>query len=77
MLQFSQFVWALRSSVCDVFNNFLLITQQIEVGLVAIKMRFFIALSLYPLSFFANNPFKYDFKWNQPYLSRGLNTSRG
>ena len=40
MLQFSQFVWALRSSVCDVFNNFLLITQQIEVGLVAIKSAF-------------------------------------
>ena len=31
----------IRSSVCDVFNNFLLITQQIEVGLVAIKIDYF------------------------------------
>ena len=37
---------------------FFLKTQQIEVRLVAIKTAFFIALSLYPLLFFANTPFK-------------------
>ena len=31
--------------------------QQIEVKLVAIKSAFFIVLSLFPLSFFANTPF--------------------
>ena len=59
MLHLSKFVWTLGSLVLVVFNNFLLIkTQQIEVRLVVIKSAFFIALSLYPLSFFANTPFK-------------------
>ena len=58
MLQFSQFVWALSYSVWDVFNNFLLIdaTDRSKIG--SDQKRFFIALSLYPLSFFANTPFK-------------------
>ena len=57
MLQFSQFVWPLSYSVWDVFNNFLLIdaTDRSKTG--SDQKRFFIALSLYPLSFFANTPF--------------------
>ena len=58
MLQFSQFVWALRSSVWDVFNNFLLIDATDRSRISSDQKRFFIALSLYPLSFFANTPFK-------------------
>ena len=58
MLQFSQFVWALCSSVCDVFNNFLLIDATDWNKISSDQKRFFIALSLYPLSFFANTPFK-------------------
>ena len=54
MLQFSQFIWRPCYSVWDVFNNFLLIdsTDRIKIS------SFFIALSLYPLLFFANTPFK-------------------
>ena len=59
MLQFSQFVWALRSSVWDVFNNFLLIDASDRSKISSDQKRFFIALSLYPLSFFANTPFNY------------------
>ena len=57
MLQFSEFVWPLSYSVWDVFNNFLLIgaTDRSKIG--SDKKRFFIALGLYPLSFFANTPF--------------------
>ena len=35
MLQLSEFVWTLRSSVLVVFNNFLLTEEQIEIKLVA------------------------------------------
>ena len=56
MLHLSEFVWTQRSSVLVVFNNFLLIdATAIEVRLVVIKSAF-IALSLYPHSFFANTP---------------------
>ena len=58
MLQFSQFVWAQRSTVWDVFNNFLLIDTTDRSKISSDQKRFFIALSLYPLSFFANTPFK-------------------
>ena len=58
MLQFSQFVWALNYSVWDVFNNFLLIDATDRSKITSDKKRFFIALSLYPLSFFVNTPFK-------------------
>ena len=58
MLQFSQFVWALSYSVWDVFNNFLLIDATDISKISRDQKRFFIALSLYPLSFFANTPFK-------------------
>ena len=57
MLQFSQFVWTLRYSVWDVFNNFLLIDATDRSKIRSDQKRFFIALSLYPLSFFANTPF--------------------
>ena len=57
-LQFSQFVWALSYSVWDVFNNFLIIDATDRSKFSGDQKRFFIALSLYPLSFFANTPFK-------------------
>ena len=58
MLQFSQLVWALSYSVWDVFNNFFLIDATDRSKISSDQKRFFIALSLYPLSFFANTPFK-------------------
>jgi len=57
MLQFSQFVWALSYSVLVVFNNFLLIDATDRSKIKSDQKRFFVALSLYPLSFFANTPF--------------------
>ena len=62
MLQFSQFVWPLRYSVWDVFNNFLLIDATDRSKISGDQKRFFIALCLYPLSFFANTPFKCEDK---------------
>ena len=58
MLQFSQFVWTPCYSVSDVFNNFLLIDATVRSKISSDEKRFFIALSIYPLSFFANTPFK-------------------
>ena len=46
------------SSVLVVFNNFLLIDATDRSKIISDQERFFIALSLYPLSFFANTPFK-------------------
>ena len=60
MLQFSQFVWAVSYSVWDVFNKFLLIDATDRIKISSDQKRFFIALSLYPLSFFANTPFNND-----------------
>ena len=57
MFQLPQFVWALRSSVWDFFVNFLLIDATDRSKISGDQKRFFIALSLYPLSFFANTPF--------------------
>ena len=57
MLQFSQFEWPVR----DVFNNFLLIDATNRSKISSDQKRFFIALSLYPLSFFANTPFNTHF----------------
>ena len=59
MLQFSEFVWALSYSVWDVFNKFLLIDATDRSKISGDQERFFIALSLYPISFFANTPFKF------------------
>ena len=53
MLQFSQ--W-------DVFNNFLLIDETDISKISSDQKRLFIALSLYPLSFFATTPIKYVMK---------------
>ena len=64
MLHLSEFVWILRSSVWDVFNNFLLIDATDRSKISSDQKRFFIALSLYPLSFFANTPFNLN-----PYFS--------
>ena len=60
MLQFFEFVWPLSYSVWDVFNNFLLIDATDRSKISGDPKRFFIALSLYPLSFFANTPFKHN-----------------
>ena len=57
MLHLSEFVRTLRSSVLVVFNNFLLIDATDRSKISGDQKRFFIALSLYPLSFFANTPF--------------------
>ena len=57
MLQFSEFVRALSYSLWDVFNIFLLIDATDRSKIISDQKRFFIALSLYPLSFFANTPF--------------------
>ena len=59
MLQISQFVWTPCYSIWDVFNNFLLIDSTDRRKISSDQKRFFIALSLYPLSFFANTPFKF------------------
>ena len=56
-LQFSEFVWTLRSSVWVVFNNFLLIDATDRSKISSDQKRLFFAVSLYPLSFFANTPF--------------------
>ena len=69
MLQFSQFVWALRYSVWDVVNNFLLIDATDRSRISSDQKRFFIALSPYPLSFFANTPFKLHWSWYNIYYS--------
>ena len=59
MFQLPRFVWALRSSVWDFFINFLLIDATDRSKISSDQKRFFIALSQYPLSFFANTPFKF------------------
>ena len=69
-LQFSQFVWTLRSSLWDVFHNFLLIDATDRSKSSSDQKRFFIALSLYPLSFFANTPFKDSFETYETFLRR-------
>ena len=63
MLQFSQFVWPLSYSVWDVFNNILLIDATDRSKISSDQKRFFIAFSQYPLSFFANTPFKSNEQW--------------
>ena len=53
-----EFVWTLSSSVCVSFNNFLLINATDRSNISSKHHRVFYDLSLYPLSFFANTPFK-------------------
>ena len=57
MLQFSEFAWTPCYSVRDVFNNFFFIDATDRSKISGDQKRFFIALSLYPLSVFANTPF--------------------
>ena len=57
VFQLPQFVWALRFSLWGVFINFLLIDATDKSKISIDQKRFFVALSLYPLSFFANTPF--------------------
>ena len=58
MLHLSEFVWTLRSSVWVGFNNFLVIDATDISKISSEKKTLFNALSLYPLLFFANTPFK-------------------
>ena len=58
MLHLSEFVWTLRFSVLVVFYNLLLIDATAGRSKISSDQKcFLIALSLYPLSFFANTPF--------------------
>ena len=50
------------SSVLVVFNNFLLLDATDRSKIRSDQKRFFIALSLYPHSFFVNTPFKQNKK---------------
>ena len=70
MLQFSEFVWPLSYSVWDFFNNFLLKDATVRSKISSDQKRFFISLSLYLLSFFANTPFKNQFMCNKSLLFR-------
>ena len=59
MLQLSKWVWTRHSSVCVVFNNFLLIDATNRIKIRSDQKRWFFAVSLYPLSFFTNTPFNF------------------
>ena len=50
-------------------NNFLLIDATDRGKISSDQKRFFIALSLHPLSFFANTPFK-GLKINKKYIDK-------
>jgi len=58
MLDLTEFVWTLPSSVLVGFNNVFLIDAIDRSKICSDQKRFFIALSLYPLSLFANTYFK-------------------
>ena len=60
----SEFVWTLQSLVWVVFNNFLLINTTDKSKTTSDQSAFF-AVSLYPLSFFANTPIKPLFKFKK------------
>ena len=55
--QLPQFVWTLRSSVWDVFNNFLHVDATDRSKITSDQKLLFIAVSLY--SFFTNTPLNY------------------
>ena len=57
MLQLSKFVWTRHSSVF--FKQFLLIDATVRIKIRSDQKRLFFAVSLYPLSFFANTPFNF------------------
>ena len=70
MMHLSEFVRTLRSSASVVLNNFLLIDATARSKISSDQKRFFIALSLYPLSFFANTPFKDQCLMSSYYYSK-------
>jgi len=57
MLQVSELLWTLRSSVWVVFNKFLLIDALGRSKISTDHHRWFFAVSLYPLSFIPNTTF--------------------
>ena len=59
LLQLSEFLWTLPSSTWVVFNNFLLIDATDRNKISSDQKRLFFIVSLNPLWFFANTPFKY------------------
>ena len=59
MLQLSEFVWTLCSSLWVFFNNFFLIDATDRSKTSSDQKCLFFAVRLYPLSFFANTPFKF------------------
>ena len=67
MLQLTEFVWTLRvrSSAWVVFNNFLFVDATDRIKISSDQKRLFFAVSLYPFPFFANTPFKSDYKSNR------------
>ena len=89
MLQFSEFVWAPSYSIWDVFNKFLLMDATDRSKISCDQKRLFIALGLYPLSFFANTPFnfrlkgskwkviklKHSFQWGMRNVNEDANTT--
>ena len=75
MFQLPQFVWALRSSVWDIFINFLLIDATDRSKISSDQKRFFIALCLYPLLFFANTPFNIVFWYWCPHKYLNIATT--
>ena len=56
MLQLSEFVWTLRSSVLVVFNSFLLIVTTDRSNLSSDEKRFFFAVNLYIFTFLGTLP---------------------
>ena len=58
MLQLTEFVWTLRSTVLVVFDNVLLIDTTDRSKISSDQKRLFFVVSLYPLSVIANTPFK-------------------
>ena len=58
ILQLSEFVWTLRSLAWVAFNTFLLIDATDRSKINSDQKRLYFAVSLHPLLFFANTPFK-------------------
>ena len=59
MLQLSEFVWTLPSSTWVVFKKFFLIDTTGRSKISSDQTRYFFAVVLYPLLFFANTPFNF------------------
>ena len=72
ILQLSEFVWALHSLVLVVLNHFLLIDATDKTKINGNHHRIFFDVSLYPLSYFANNPFKQNLINNLCCLKQNL-----